>query len=178
MRRKRIELRMKDRTELERFSTTGVHSVRLVNRSKIILALDQSGGRPAEKQEGLAKRLGVSRQAVIDARDTFLALKSVPLFLQRKKRETPPVPPKITGELEAHIIALVCGRALEGCAHWSLRLLVEKCVELGYSETMSHMSISGLLKNTRLKPHLKTGRSCAWTKNRFSCWAMPASRFR
>jgi len=51
MRRKRIELKMQDRALLERFCTTGVHSVRLVNRAKIILALDEAGSRLAEKQE-------------------------------------------------------------------------------------------------------------------------------
>jgi len=146
MRRKRIELKKEDRAELERFSTTGVHSVRLVNRAKIILALDEAGSRVAEKQEVLAKRLGLSRQAIIKARDAFLALKSVPLFLQRKKRETPPVPAKVTGELEARIIALACGKAPEGYARWSLRLLAEKCVELQYIDAMSHMTISRLLK--------------------------------
>ena len=39
-----------------------VHSVRLVNRTKIILALDEAKGRATEKQEALARRLGVSRQ--------------------------------------------------------------------------------------------------------------------
>jgi len=149
-RRKRIELTIKERAELERFCSTGVRNVRLVNRAKIILALDQSGGRLAEKQEVLAERIGVSRFTIIEARDTFLELKSVPLFLQRKKRETPPVPPKITGELEARIIALACGKVPKGYAHWSLRLLAEKCVELQYSDSMSHMTISRLLKKHSL----------------------------
>jgi len=150
MRRKRIELTIKERAELERFCTKGVHDVRLVNRAKIILSLDQSGGRIPEKQEVLAKRIGVSRQSIIDARNTFLTLKSVPLFLQRKKRQTPPVPAKITGELEARIIALACGKVPEGYARWTLRLLADKCVELQYSDTMSHMSIRRLLKKTNL----------------------------
>jgi len=149
-RRKRIELTIKERAELERFCSTGVRDVRLVNRAKIILALDQSGGRLAEKQEVLAERIGVSRFTIIEARDTFIELKNVPLFLQRKKRETPPVPPKITGELEARIIALACGKVPKGYAHWSLRLLAEKCVELQYSDTMSHMTISRLLKKHSL----------------------------
>jgi len=150
MRRKRIELTIKERVELERFCAKGVHDVRLVNRAKIILALDQRGGRIPDKQEVLAKRIGVSRQTIIDARDTFLALKSVPLFLQRKKRLTPPVPAKITGELEARVIALACGKVPEGYARWTLRLLADKCIELQYSDTMSHMSISRLLKKTNL----------------------------
>ena len=40
MERKRIILKVKERVELEQFCTTGVHSVRLVNRAKIILVLD------------------------------------------------------------------------------------------------------------------------------------------
>jgi hypothetical protein len=150
MERKEIKLTVKERTELERFSTSGVHSVRLVNRAKIILALDTSKGRAAERQEALAKRLGVSRQTVINARQTFLAVKNVTLFLQRKRRETPPVPPKVTGEMEAHIIALACGKVPEGYARWTLRLLADKCVELRYSDTMSHTTISNILKKTNL----------------------------
>ncbi|MDR2729661.1 MAG: helix-turn-helix domain-containing protein, partial [Treponema sp.] len=83
-------------------------------------------------------------------KNDFLALRDVSLFLQRKKRETPPVPPKITGELEARIIALACGEAPEGRARWTLRLLAAKCVELRYSDTISHVSIRTLLKKRDL----------------------------
>jgi len=49
MERKQIKLTVKERAELERFCNTGIHDVRLVNRAKIILALDISGG---EQQSG------------------------------------------------------------------------------------------------------------------------------
>jgi len=150
MERKRIRLTAKERAELERYSTTGTHSVRLVNRAKIILALDASAGRTPETQEALAKRTGVNRRTVNNVRDDFLARGSVTEFLQRKKRETPPVPPKITGEMEARIIALACGKAPKGRARWTLRMLADKCVELRYSDTMSHMTISRLLKKRNL----------------------------
>ena len=150
MGRKHFRLKVKDRIELERFSSTGVHNVRLVDRAKIILALDSSGGRRPERQEAVAERLGVSRQTVNNTKRDFLAAGSLSEFLQRKKRETPPVPAKITGELEARIIALACGKVPEGYARWTLRLLADKCVELQYSDTMSHMSISRLLKKTNL----------------------------
>jgi hypothetical protein len=92
----------------------------------------------------------VSRQAVNDAKLDFLAADSVSEFLQRKKRETPPIPPKITGENEARLIALACSKAPPGHARWTLRLLAEKCVELHYFGTMSHMTISRLLKKHSL----------------------------
>ena len=110
------------RIELENFSKKGKHSVRLVNRAKIILALDESNGRNQLKQKDIAERIGVSRQAVNDAKRDFLKAESVAIFLQRKKRNTPPVEPKVTGELEARIIALACGKTPDGCDHWTLRL--------------------------------------------------------
>jgi hypothetical protein len=66
--------------------------------------------------------------------------------LFRKKRETPPIEPKITGEAEARIIALACSEPPEGFSKWSLRLLAEKTVELGYLENVSHTSIGTVLK--------------------------------
>ena len=152
MGREKIILTGKERKELEQFSTKGVHSVRLVNRAKIILALDTSKGRTAEKQAVIAERIGVSRRAVNDVKGDFLSAADVTAFLQRKKRETPPVPPKVTGEMEARIIALACGKAPEGYAGWTLRLLAEKCVELHYSDSMSHMTVSRLLKKHNLSP--------------------------
>jgi len=56
----------------------------------------------------IAERIGVSRQAVTNARNDYLYLWSVLQFLQRKKRVTPLVKPKVTGEMEARNIALAC----------------------------------------------------------------------
>ena len=145
-----IELSGSERKALEQFSKTGIHSVRLVNRAKIILGLDESEGRKKETQTVIAERVGVSRQTINDAKNAFLAAESVDKFLQRKKRETPPVAPKMTGELEAHIIALACGEVPEGYAKWTLRLLADKCVELGYADSISPMTVSRVLKKRNL----------------------------
>ncbi|MCL1928270.1 MAG: helix-turn-helix domain-containing protein [Treponema sp.] len=150
MRKKPIQLSAKDRAGLEKYCNTGVHSVKLVTRARIILALDISGGRTPERRETIAERLGISRQTVNNARRDFLAAKSLTVFLQRKQRETPPVPSKITGELEARIIMLACGKAPKGYSRWTLRLLAEKCVQLHYFGTLSHMTISRLLKKHNL----------------------------
>jgi hypothetical protein len=152
MERKRVKLTVKERAELERFCYTGVHNVRLVNRAKIILALDISGGRTPERHEAIAQSFGISRRTVNNVRDDFLASQSITVFLQRKKRKTPPVPPKVTGELEARLIALACGKAPKGYSRWTLRLLAEKSVELHYFDSLSHMTISRLLKKHNLNP--------------------------
>ena len=150
MNKKQIRLTLEKRQELEEFSRKGVHSVRLVNRAKVILALDSSEGRKPCTQYEIAQRLDISRQAINNIRQDFLESASISVFLQRKKRLTPPITPKVTGELEARIIALACGEVPQGKAKWTLRLLSDKCVELRYIDKLSHMTVSRLLKKHNL----------------------------
>jgi hypothetical protein len=70
--------------------------------------------------------------------------------LSRKKQQGPPAAKKEDDSLEAPIIALCCGTAPEGYARWILRLLADKCVELGYIDAISHTTISRTLKKTNL----------------------------
>lgn len=70
--------------------------------------------------------------------------------IYRKKRETPPVPAKVTGDVEAHIVALACSEPPEGYERWTVRLLADKCVELNYVDSLSHMTVSRVLKKTNL----------------------------
>ena len=146
-----IKLKAKERARLEDFCSKGVQRVRLVNRAKIILCLDTTEGRKAQRQEQIVATVGVSRQTVNNVKKAFLKANSVAEFLQRKKRESPPVPVKITGEVEAHIIALACSPVPDGYARWTLRLLAEKWVELQYCDSISHTSVSSLLKKRTLK---------------------------
>ena len=150
MEENRIVLTTEQRNELKQFSKTGVHSVKLVNRAKAILLLDTSEGKIALKQEEIALRLGISRQSVNNIRRDFQKTKNVSTFLQRKKRATPPVEPKVTGELEARIITLACGETPQGHAKWTLRLLANKCVELHYTDELSHMTVGRILKKHSL----------------------------
>jgi hypothetical protein len=68
--------------------------------------------------------------------------------LTRKKRETPPVPAKVTGEVEARILAMACSQPPEGHSRWTLRLFEEqskKFVGLHLSDT----KIRAVLKKHR-----------------------------
>lgn len=147
---KQVILTSEMRKELERFTSTGKRSVKLLKRAKIMLALDTSTGNKPEKEEEIAKRIEVSRQTIQNVKKDFFATEDISTFLQRKKRETPPVPAKVTGELEAHVIALACSKAPEGFNKWSLRLLADKCVELNYADEISHMTVSRVLKKHNL----------------------------
>jgi len=146
----KIELGTITRKELEKYTKTGKHSVRLVNRARIILELDETDGRKPLTQEQIAEKIGVSRQTVNEAKQAFITAGSTSAFLQRKKRETPPIEPKITGEVEAHIIALACSPVPLGYAKWGVRLLADKCVELNYIDSISFKSVQRVLKKHNL----------------------------
>ena len=57
---------------------------------------------------------------------------------------------KMTGEEEAHLIALYCSEAPEGHERWTLRLLADKMVELAIVASVSHETIRQTLKKTNL----------------------------
>ncbi len=57
---------------------------------------------------------------------------------------------KIDGEIEAHLIAIACSQAPTGSSRWTLRLLADQMVVLGYVESISHESVRQVLKKTKL----------------------------
>ena len=144
-----VRLSQKTRKDFLAFVSTGKHSAKLVKRAEIVLALDTAGGRKPLPEQEIANNYNTSRQTVQVVKQDFLLL-GPENFLQRKKRDTPPVPAKVDGDIEAHVIALCCGNPPEGYSRWTVRLLAEKCVELGYIDSISHMTVSRTLKKTNL----------------------------
>lgn len=81
---------------------------------------------------------------------TEYSQKGLDATLNRKVRETPPVAPKVTGDVEAHIIALCCSAPPEGFSRGTVRLLADKSVKLGYVDSINYSTISRTLKKTNL----------------------------
>ena len=67
-----------------------------------------------------------------------------------KDKDKPGRPPIISGKQRAAITALACSEAPEGHGRWTLRLLADKIVELGYCEDggISHVHVHRILKKT------------------------------
>ena len=57
---------------------------------------------------------------------------------------------QITGDEEAHVIALCCSPAPEGYATWTLRMLADQMVELDIVDSVSHETIRQTLKKTNV----------------------------
>ena len=145
-----IMLNEEQRRELEVFAKNGVHNAHLITRAKTILALDRSNKKDHLRITRISEQVGLSRQAIYDIRKDFLVAPTINEFLIRKQRETPPVPAKVIGDVEAHIIALACSEPPKGFARWTVRLLAEKSVELNFVDNLSHMTVDRLLKKRNI----------------------------
>ena len=64
----------------------------------------------------------------------------------RRKRQTPPVPAKATGDVEARVIALACSKPPAGYDRWSLRLLERHVLLTDGLAPLDHSTIGRVLK--------------------------------
>ena len=143
-----IELSDAERKTLQSIVTKGKSPAKAILRANILLASDRNNKKHMTVAE-IAEAYHTTPTTVQTVRTSY-ANNGLEATVARKKRETPPVPPKVTGDVEAHIIALACGDPPEGYNKWTLRLLADKCVELNYAKSLSHMTVSRILKKTNL----------------------------
>ena len=71
--------------------------------------------------------------------------------ISRKKHRRPGRSPVIAGDVEETLIALATGSPPEGHAHWTLRLLADRLVELRMVGSVSHETVRKTLKKTTLR---------------------------
>ena len=62
--------------------------------------------------------------------------------VQQRRRQA------LTGQQAAHLIAVACSPVPDGHDHWTVRLLADKAVELGFIHSISPNTIHQLLKKT------------------------------
>lgn len=133
-----------DQAALEDFTRTGCRPVRAVRRAQALLALATGIG-----QQAAGQAVGLSRQAVSQLRRRYeeggwqLALAEAPRS---------GTPARFDGSQRAAVTALACTPAPVGHSRWTLRLLADHAVELGLVDTISHETVSQVLKKTRCSP--------------------------
>ena len=143
---KRITIKLKDkeRQELEQRIRKGIQSARELTRARILLLSEQGLG-----VGPVAEAVMCSPGTVINIKKRYLA-EGLEAALTEKSR--PGAKPKITGDVEAHLIALTCSDPPEGYGQWTLRLLSNRLVELGLVESISHVAVGEVLKKTNSSP--------------------------
>jgi Homeodomain-like domain len=145
-----VALTAGDRAELKKVVASGRHPARMITRARVLLALDETQG-PAPDRRVVAERLGTSQSTVYLVAKAFATHPGrVEDVIARKKRATPPVEPKVTGDVEARVIALACTAPPPGRARWTLRLLERQVALTEGIPPMDHSTIGRVLKRGRL----------------------------
>lgn len=140
MQKQHVQLSDAERIALESLLVKGQLKARAFKRATALLELDRG-----KTLQAIATTLSVDYNTVATWRDNY---KEQGLAcLQEAARSGRPI--VIDGTQRARITALACSDAPAGRAQWSLRLLADKVVELGYGDAISHTQVGNILKKTK-----------------------------
>lgn len=133
-----VTLTEEERTTFEAFVHRGKASARHVTRARILLK-SAEGWSTAQ----LAEAFDVCEATVTNVRGRFArgGLEAVLHDKVQQHRRS-----VLSGLQTAHLMAVTCSPAPDGHDHWTVRLLADKAVELGFVEKISLDTIQRLLK--------------------------------
>ena len=126
--------------------------MRAVRRAKALLALATGIG-----QQAAGQAVGLRRQAVSQLRRRYEDAGWQFALAEAPRSGTPA---RFNGAQRAAVTALACTPAPTGHSRWTLRLLADKAVELCLVDTISHETVSQVLKKTSYSPTASS--SGAW----------------
>jgi putative transposase len=139
MQKEHLKLSQSDHDFLMMMTAKGQTAARVFKRATALLELHRG-----QTLLAVANSLHVSRQSVAQWRDHYQS--SGLQALEEKPRSGRPI--RIDGKQRASITALACSTPPTGHARWTLRLLADKAVELGYCQSLSHTKARSILKKT------------------------------
>jgi hypothetical protein len=146
-----IKLDMEEREKLATITRKHGAAAIKVQRAKALLAVDIGGDGPAATDREAAAGSGLTVRSIERLRARACEVGPIGA-LERKPRETPPVPAKVTGEVEAGMVKIACSDAPEGRDSWTMDLIAGRLVELGLVESISGETVRVTLKKTSLNP--------------------------
>ena len=126
-------------------ATGSADSQRQEQRTQAGTGTDTAETHEGMKVQEVMKALDVSEEMVYRARQRFVE-EGLDAALHDKPR--PGQKLKLNDRQCAHVIALACSDAPAGHDHWTLRLLADKVVALGFAESISHETVRSVLKKT------------------------------
>ena len=143
--RYKVTLTEAERAELEAISSKGSHQSQKIISALILLNCDKGEfNEKPQTGQAIADMLHVSLRKIDRLKKQFVE-EGLDAALGRRQRQEPSHR-KVDGKLEARIIATACSKPPEGFANWTLRLLADKVVELGYVDSMSYETVRRTLK--------------------------------
>lgn len=138
-----VVLSAEQRQHLEKLTSSGKVSARQIKRAQILLKSDVQANWSYER---IMEAFNVSAVTIAAVRRAFVE-QGLEATLRHKKPDRA-YEHALDGEGEAHLIGLACSEPPTGRKHWSLRLLQDRFVKLGYVDNISYETIRRVLKKT------------------------------
>ena len=143
----RVTLKPEERVDLERMMRTGKAAATKLTHARILLLADETPGGPARSDGQIIEALEVSKNTVCRVRERFVEQGLEAALVRKPSSRT--YARKLDGRGEAHLIALACSDPPAGRANWTLQLLADRMVAMGYADTLSYETVRQVLKKTR-----------------------------
>lgn len=141
-----VTLTLEEREELQSIVSTGNAAARKLVRARILLLADEAKGGPKKSDPEITEALGCGRATVERVRKQFVEEGLQATLTPKPTTRT--YENRLDGKAEAHLVAIACGSPPEGRGRWTLRLLADRMVGLGYVESVSHETVRQTLKKT------------------------------
>jgi transposase len=122
--------------------------------ARVLLMSDQSQGEPSHADGQIAEALQISRRTVIRIKQRFIQ-ENLEVTLTGSFPRERPERRCLDGKGEAQLIHLACSKAPDGRQRWTLELLADQMVRLGYVEHISPETVRTTLKKTNSSPGSK-----------------------
>ena len=142
-----VELKAEQRDFLEAMVHTSRISTKHYLVARVLLMSDQSQGEPSFTDGQIAEALDIHRRTVIRIKKRFVQ-EGLEVALTGSFPRERPERRCLDGKGEAQLIALACSRAPDGRQRWTLELLADQMVCLGYVEHISPETVRTTLKKT------------------------------
>jgi transposase len=139
MHKEHLTLSQADHDFLMTTVSHGQLAARVFKRATALLQLHQG-----QTLCAVAASLQVTHQSVARWRDNYLS-RGVQALAEATRSGRPI---RIDGKQRAQLTALACSAPPEGRARWTLRLLADKAVDLGFCQSLSHSKARSILKKT------------------------------
>jgi transposase len=145
-RRYLVTLTLEERAELRWMVSQGTAAARKLVRARILLLADEAEGGPKKSDAEISEALGCGRATVERVRKQFVEEGLEATLTPKPTRRT--YENRLDGRAEAYLVAMACGSPPEGRGRWTLRLLADRMVGLGYVGSVSHETVRQTLKRT------------------------------
>ena len=148
-----VVLSHRERKTIMRFQKR-TSSVNARTRCAILLAADASKGRSEKTYREIASASGASEATVITTLKEFLTDGFTKMITPKRNPASDISRLKVTGDVEAKIIATACSAAPKGYARWTLNLLYNQMMVVLEDISISRSTIGRILMKNDLRPHL------------------------